>query len=228
MKRNLNLLMYVLFVSVCSAAENEYFPLIENSTYTYHGVFNSKTGVVTSDITWVVKAEKRQETSFYFFLNQKDERNPNADIGSNGIGRGLYSSVDGNIGAIECGLKTAINATPLKDWTIILKNPPEVGQNAERKIPAETLTWKVEGFEDVTVPAGTFKKCVKIKTEEIVPERKRPEFRLPNGEVVPATTEPEKRYSGYAWLAKGVGMVKWQRHTGRVDELTGFKLSERK
>lgn len=233
MKQKINLAGFAFFLMALApfalGVENDYFPLIEGSTYTYHGIFNGKNGVVTSDVTMVVKSGKRDDVEYFYFINPKDERDPNANIGVHGIGRGLYRNQDGNIGVIECLLKSAIALTPLKDWAVILKSAPEFGQNVERKPPGGmTTTWKVEGFEDVTVPAGTFKQCLKIRTEEIVPERKRPEWRMPNGDIQPAKIEPEQRSSGYAWLAKGVGMVKWQRHTGRVDELTAYKIAEPK
>ena len=55
----------------------------------------------------------------------------------------------------------------------------------------------VEALEEVTVPAGTFADCVRVHLGE----------------------------ESYAWLAPGVGLVRWVYLTGRVEELRDYSLS---
>ena len=64
---------------------------------------------------------------------------------------------------------------------------------------------EVEGFEDIEVPAGKFQECLKIR--------------------IKTKWDSGKEYVEYVWLAKGVGLVKWKKATGRLDELLYFKLS---
>lgn len=229
MKQLTILALFVLALSAC-AGENDYFPLLENSTYSYHGVYKKGDKPREFDEQLVLKAEKRQDEEYFFFIAEKDERNPMALIGTRGIGRGLYFKRNGEIAALECLMRGEINALKFDRAIVILKNPPQTGQTAEAKTQDGLIvnTWTVEGFEDIAVPAGTFKQCVKLKLEEKVLERKVPELHLPSGEIKPARTEPEKKLTGYAWLALGVGLVKWQRVTGRVDELSAYKLAEPK
>ena len=221
--------LFIFALTAC-AVEHDYFPLLENSTYSYHGVYTKNDKSREFDEKLVLKAEKRQDAEYFFFIEEKDERNPMALIGTRGIGRGLYFKRNGEIAALECLMRGEISTLKFDNAVVILKNPPQAGQTAEAKSQDGLIvnTWTVEGFEDITVPAGTFKQCAKLKLEEKVLERKFPEERLPSGEIRPARVEPEKKLTGYAWLARGVGLVKWQRVTGRVDELTAFMLGELK
>lgn len=214
----------VLISGMAGAVENDYFPLVAESTYTYKSQFKGKEALNK----WVLKPEKREEQEYFYFVNEKDVREPAAIIGVNGIGRGLYFNKDGNVSVVMCLLKSAINATSFKEAVLMLKNPAEVGYKVEGKTHDNQMvrTWTIVGLEDVTVPAGTFKQCLKLEIDEVWPEHKMPNQRQPTGEVKPGEMVPEKKYKDVAWLAKGLGMVKWIRGTGRVDELSEFKIAE--
>ena len=188
-----------------------FLPLLDWSTYTYNFTFKERKG----SETLVVQPAARAGVVGYYFAQQSEAANPDTLIGIATFGRGLYVKKDGAIGTVECFMKKDVSAIKLDAPTMIIKNPPKTGDEAELSMSTGNMkiTCRIEGNEDVTAPAGTFKDCLKIKTEEI--HTKQP---------------PEKNivYTGCVWLAKGVGVVKWQRETGRVDELVSYKLAEQK
>lgn len=81
--------------------------------------------------------------------------------------------------------------------------PPVVGGKGEYKHEYFGQTFTVEGFEEVKVPAGTFAGCLVLRIDTITNE------------------------VGHAWFAPGVGLVKWARHTGRIDELVSYSIPGR-
>ncbi len=84
----------------------------------------------------------------------------------------------------------------------LVELPIEAGQAAAHVGPGYTMRTLVRGPEPVQVPAGRFE-AIRIDT---VTE-------LPDGRVL----------EGALWLAPGVGLVKWQRETGRVDVLVTYR-----
>lgn len=207
----------IAFAANCAEIDAEaeaksYLPLIPDSSYTYNAVFEGR----KSTDTLIVKSDTRADAELFYFVVEKDVRNPDALISTTSLGLGLYTKDADGIATLRCFFKNglnSLNAASLARRATILKTSPEAGQAAV--IPdadgSFKRTYRIEGVEDVTVPAGTFKACVKMKTEEI-------EVRKPPEENVVLT--------GTVWLAKGVGVVKWIRATGRVEELAAYKLAE--
>lgn len=72
-------------------------------------------------------------------------------------------------------------------------------------ITAKTFS-TVVGAEDVTVPAGTFKNCLKIRQDHVL--------ELPLRVSV----------TGYIWLAKHIGLVKEMDTSGVIFELVEYEL----
>jgi hypothetical protein len=191
------------------AEKQSYLPLIPNMTYTYSGEFKGRTSTTTE----IVKTVKIADTDVFYFVAEKDVRNPNAILGTESFGLGGYVKNADGIATLDSFFRNELNAftkAQIGDAVTILKSTPEKGAVIVVPSPKKMMnhTFKVEGNEDVTVPAGTFKDCLKIKTEEI--HLAKP----PEKEIV---------YTGTVWLAKGVGVVKWIRGTGRVDELVSYK-----
>lgn len=131
----------------------------------------------------------------FYFIDAPDAEKDVVIIGSRSFGRGVY----------------AVDATAIRTWEafwvgeardaqkgegeVLLALPPRIG--AKSKAGGAELV--VEGFEAVKVPAGLFEGCVSIATRS-------------------------EGKDGHVWLAPGVGMVKWVRITGRVDELVRYRI----
>ena len=194
------------------AEKRSFLPLIPNSTYSYNGVFKGQSWSKSV----VIKTLKVADTDVFYFIAEKDVRNPNAILGAESFGLGGYVKRPDGIATLDTFFRNELNAftkVQISAAVTIVKNTPEPGAVAVVASPKKQMnhTYRVEGHEDVTVPAGVFKDCLKIKIEEIH-----------------LATPPEKEivYTGTIWLAKGVGMVKWIRGTGRVDELASYKIPD--
>jgi hypothetical protein len=76
-----------------------------------------------------------------------------------------------------------------------------LGETTEFRSHRKRVRVTVIGHESVAVPVGTFSDCVRI-------------------DVARQTDGSE---TSTVWLAKGVGLIKWRRATGRTDELTEYQ-----
>ena len=66
------------------------------------------------------------------------------------------------------------------------------------------------GCEKVNVPAGKFGRALKINIVDTWPK----DDSFPGG----------SQYKSTAWFVKGLGLVKWIRTTGRIDELVSYEV----
>lgn len=154
----------MLFVISCSKGSDSYYPLKEGITWTYQisaasmfGAAGSQKIVVTNFASRDLKGKKvtpqkmdvNGQTSFSFIAEDES---------------GIFEYASQTSGAVEPEIK----ATP----TYTLKNPIQVGTTWEDKTKTALLMEKVpftlkstieSKDETVTVPAGTFKGCVKVK-----------------------------------------------------------------
>jgi hypothetical protein len=212
------MLVLVLFVSATRARGSDvelekksYLPLIAGSVYSYDATFEKKQ--TRASIT--VKSLKKGKIEAFYFL--EEGQTTNVIIGTGIFAEGICIRQTEGLAVVHCFWEDDVkNVNFEKDAVLILKDAPEKGQSVECHIPPVaqqghecTMRITVDGTEDVTVPAGTFKDCLKIKVEEICSPGKQ-------GDAI--------TYTGWVWLAKGVGVVKWVRTTGRVELLTAFKL----
>ena len=181
--------------------DSSYFPLAEGSTYYFRGFFDGKESV---DGIKVKKTTLNGNCTGYYFQDIDDSGNI---IGSNMFGLGLYlRGIDG-LYTIEAFWKNDIFKVHCSQKQKILPD----SLNGEEKIeylgqqsnPKYLLT--VEGFENIEVPAGKFKDCVKIR--------------------IYTKWDNSKEYVEYVWLARGVGLVKWRKGTGRIEELINYSIS---
>lgn len=119
-------------------------------------------------------------------------------IGANLPGTGVWVKRAAGVSYVPLYLHAQLqkknmgNAFPMFDY------PLRNGAEKRAKRPKNQLLFTVMGQETVRVPAGTYK-TVKVRVLSS----------WTNGSV----------YTGYFWLARGVGIVKWQRRTGRIDVL---------
>jgi len=178
-----------------------YFPLVEGTEYTYRGTFMGKT---YTDRVGVRKLTKGDATGFYF-VKFDDAGKPTLVLTGNMIGHGLLFTSDTGLATVDVLFTADVDSKFGGTRQSMFSFPLTKGGKHVVKAGKGTWTYTVVGTEDVTVPLGAFKDCMKIKINE-------------DWETA--------HYEGYAWLAKGVGVVKWQRSTGRVDELVSIKKSK--
>lgn len=86
---------------------------------------------------------------------------------------------------------------------VLLRFPLRAGDTTEYRVGSRLTRTTVEGEDQVTVPAGTFD-TLRLSV------------------VVIYDSGDESRHT--VWLARGVGLVKWKRATGRLDELVHYAI----
>jgi hypothetical protein len=183
---------------------SDYFPLTPTTQYTYQGQYEDLRLGRTVKQRYVVltKGVKRAGSDVIYFIEKDSETGRLIDlIEPMMIGLGAYALGPDGIYTYDCGWLKDIDSIPPKKPKLFLRNPITVGETV--KITTDTgdsiRLYTVLGFEPVTVPAGHFDGALKIGLK-----------------TVSADGDAEQ---SFAWFAAGVGLVKWIRATGRVEEL---------
>ena len=197
-----------------------YFPLVPWSQYVYVGHFNDKS------YKEVIRLVDMAETKIdgLCFINEDDAQKLIAGkkTWDDGIfsflhiglqvyrrsGIRIYTSCSDSVilpsNKLECLKEQEMLRFPLKVGDQYQFHYPIFGPSCQKIL-------KVISFESVTVPAGRFDRCAKIKVETTF------------------TSRDENRkieVTDYAWLAENIGLVKLDRKTGRIDELLSYNIPE--
>lgn len=184
-----------------TSTSTAFLPLVPGSRYEYKAVFRGRD---LTTVTVLRQLPGLHKDLFYFVDDDKDKDNPL--ISSANIGEGVYSlRADGIYTGVATFLNDAQKVEP-KSMQLLLALPPKVNAKATVMVDPDQ-NWRrefvVTGIETMKVPAGTFNGCVHITFTTL------------------SNDEPE---TAQAWLAPGVGMVRWIRASGRVDELVSYEI----
>lgn len=182
-----------------AAAGDTHIPLVAGSEYHYEGVFKEKT--YTDRV--VVKSKKLGNATWFYFSKEEGGQESPLLIG-NFPWSGAVRKQGQQILGYDASLVKWLDQFKAGKEQVFLKLPLKKGDRTEAAVIGgqRKETFKVLDFEDVTVPAGTFKNCAKIQA------------------IAQKTADPPATF----WLAPGVGLVKWQRFSGRVDVLTKYSI----
>ncbi len=132
---------------------------------------------------------------------------------------GIYSSYmyrykDNNLMTTEAsspfGKVDKLKTTSTAYENMIIPNNPQVGRSYElhdNKNDSQIKTVKIVSIEEVEVQVGKFQDCIKISVKTV-------------------WKDGEKSSSQDIWLKKEVGMIKWNRTTGRIEELVKYNIPE--
>jgi CBS domain-containing protein len=196
-----------------------YFPLIPNAKYVYNQKADWRNGIST-----IIAVYINQINAICFmndFTLEKIEKGeiqwdqwdyPNINIGLGAyqrIGKMIYTF---NIDMINVPLDMYREevAEKLKKQKLLRSNL-RVGDYFEVR-----KTWgsysvdriRVVGFETIEVPAGKFEDCAKLEILRTYVHK--------FNNYIPKTNK------SIVWLAKNIGVVKWKRPTGIIDELISY------
>lgn len=177
----------------------DYFPLIEATEYVYLGAFKDK----TDEKTMVIRSDGQGDSRIYYFISLEQEKSDNALIIAGSFGLGAYCIEDGSLQTLAASWRSTVKDVDRKDKQKLLPAVLAVGAKAQVMSGDKSLKLTVLEPESVKVPAGEFQECAKISVEEVW---------------------PDNNYKGYVWLAKGIGVVKRQYATGRIEELKSYQL----
>lgn len=183
------------------ASPTTLFPLVTGARYTFHAVFRGRSLDWTTVVRHAPVAGK-----IYYFVKEEDERGAEVFIASANIGGGLYASRADGVYVGPVGFLSRAPSVRPASMQLMVALPPKVNAPVVVEIdPRErwSCEYVVDAIETVSVPAGTFPGSARITfttTMNTVTERAR------------------------AWLAPGVGLVRWERATGRIDELVSYEI----
>jgi len=174
-----------------------WFPLVEGSRYWYSGQFQGKT---YQDVFTVVRHRTPFGPLFYF----ADElmKDPTPSLSANMFGLAGYTTTKTEVLTIPATYLNGFQREESAHAQTLLRLPLVIGASTELRDDGTIVQLTVAGRESVTVPAGTFKDCARIEIHSQINSTKE---------------------SSTVWLAEGVGLIKWSRATGRVDELTKYQ-----
>lgn len=179
----------------------QFFPLVTGSVYEYKGAFKGN----EFKNVYVLKTHQVGDLTVTYFHSEGSPL-----IGSHMIGIGAFRVSNDSIETFE-GV-TLKNVDELRATDAQLLLPAALREGSETVVKAYggdmLLKIVVKGREDITVPAGTYKNCLRLEMEQAWPKK-------------------DKVYRGTAWLAAGVGCVKRVNVTGRIDELVSVKIPGR-
>jgi thiol-disulfide isomerase/thioredoxin len=206
------ILLVIIFQSLKLHAierkNDNYFPLVDYSLYTYEGKYKDK----TYKDTIILKTFSNESLRGYYFVKKQDFVKKNygrASIDTNMFGLGFYYKEGDKLYTTKCKNVKELNSLSKFDREVMLIFPLKKGKKNiihDMKILKYSLL-KMEitviDFETVNVLAGKFDNCAKIKIE---------------------TRLPFTKETAYVWLAKNIGLVKWERTTKRIDELVSWKI----
>lgn len=174
----------------------DYFPVLSSQYYIYD--LNNDYGETDTNQcrTTVLKGKD------IFYFAECYSSNELISIGTEMFGKGIYFYRNDSLFTIDADYQQDINEKNLADSALLLPAYMKPGDS----LMLVNDNWKREVLtylrhEDIVVKDRSYQDCIKIKI---------------------LTYYEESIYLEYIWLKKNVGLIKWMRSTGRVDELIGF------
>jgi predicted aspartyl protease len=177
--------------------DSTFFPLTENSNYIYKGSYKG----VEEFNSYVVRKIKLEGDCYASYF---EEINDNISFGSNMIGEGLLFWSNDNLYTIDSFFASEILTKNCGQKQKILQKKINSKDEIEYFNHNHTEQNKLRflGFENIIVPAGEFKKCLKFQIKSV--------------------WNTNEENIQYFWLSKNTGVVKWIRSTGRIEELVYY------
>lgn len=197
----LRIRLLLVLASVLCSCGNSFFPLEEGLAWTYQMSMETDYGRVSS-VKMKIENMKKRELAGRQVTPQK------VNLGGP---TSFNFMVDDSEGIFEFASQGANSAEPaiLSNPLFYLRHPLQVG--TEWKIHRApvflkepfTMSARIESIEEtVTVPAGTFERCIKVVAAGV-------ERGVLFGDNV------EIKFDRSTWFCPGVGLVKHVRHEGR-------------
>lgn len=177
----------------------DYFPVLPSQYY----IYDPNNGYGETDTNQCRTIVLQGKEIFYF----AECYSPNEiiSIGTEMFGSGIYFYRNDSLFTIDADYEQDIYEKDLSDAAILLPayiKPGDsltVANNNWKSWKREVLTYL--RHEDIIVKDRSYQDCIKIKI---------------------LTYYDDSIYLEYIWLKKNVGLIKWMRATGRIDELIGF------
>jgi hypothetical protein len=170
----------------------DYFPLKLNTYY----VYNNNNGYDELDTNVCKKKLLKNKEIFYFAecYNKYDI----VSIGTTMFGKGIYYYQNDTLFTLEADYEKDINEKEIIDSKVFIPAYLKVGDSINLDLDGNNQTLTYLKKEDLQIGTILYKDCIKLKIID---------------------SWPDTLYLEYVWLKKDIGLVKWMRATGRIDEL---------
>jgi hypothetical protein len=170
----------------------DYFPNKPSSHYVYSN--NNGYGELDSN---VCKSGKLNNQDIFYYAECFD-RFGLFSIGTTTFGPGIYFYKNDSLFAVDADYEKDIPEKNIKNATLLLPSYMSTGDSVifDKGLEKQTFTYLLN--EDIEIGDIIHKDCIKFKIID---------------------NWPDTMYIQYFWLQKDIGLVKWMRSTGRIDEL---------
>lgn len=179
---------------------SRYFPLNEGDIYQYHGKYNNKEDTNSFLVNSIFLPNKQK---LHYFQRGTTKRDDDF-FGPNMFGNGLYFVFESKIFTLEAAFINEVDNLDFNNKQKLLPESLLSGSKVtiDSNYNNSKDTIEILGFENINVPFGKFNESLKLKITTS----------WSNGDI----------HESFVWLAKGIGVIKWIRATGRIDELVNY------
>lgn len=199
-----------LFISISNGSFSqltmEYFPLETPYKYIYKGTFTHNTTkklIIDYDTLSIKNYQNKNYNCYYFWENDP----PFYFVGFNIFFWGACMYKDSSL--YICPISEESEIPDLKEENFILLFPSILKKGFINTLiysDNRKIKYTILGKDKITVNNNEYKDCIKILIED--------------------SWDNKTPSSGYVWLKKGIGVVKWQRPTGKIHELLEYSEIE--
>lgn len=171
----------------------DYFPVEPCRYYVYNDIANQYGETDTNQC----RVSKLQGYDIFYFAECYSKFSI-ISIGTKMFGSGIYFYRNDSLFTIDANYEKDIPKKELKNAVLLLPDYMKPGDSVVSATDRETTVITYLSRDDLQIKNTLHKDCIKLKIID---------------------SYRETVYISYVWLKKGVGMIKWMRSSGRIDEL---------
>lgn len=197
------LILITCFISMGLNAQtvhfSEYFPLNDSTEKIYKVTRLQKKGPpldYEDSHTWCFKQQVKGQDIYYF--DDAPQDSTGKIIGSRIFLSGVCYYSHDTLYRSPVFWKYELDSATLHSFKPLYPPAVQLNKIYQTKDGDELRKYRFTGFENLTLNGRTYPRCLKMTILQIW---------------------PNKCYSDTVWFGKGIGVVKWIRSTGRVEEL---------
>jgi len=196
-----------------------YFPSEEGRKYVYNYTNNNKNFGSTESV--LIKVKIKDNPDVYCYVAPDEISSTNPTLASYHFLEGIFCFSGDTVKiSPRFTLLEPDTASIYNQFQPFFKPFVNIKDEITIKFSQEIIyTYRISKYEKVKTPMGKFN-CIKIDYTryDLVPLNMRGnDFILYEGVNYPAFSK-----TASAWLAADIGMIKWERYTGRIDKLKSY------
>jgi hypothetical protein len=195
------LLITSLSLHLCPRAQEisfqDYFPLKTGSVQVYTVSHNGNYFNEYDPEKKICRSELVKGTKV-FYLADAAKKGDTSSIGPEAFVNGVFFFSKGNFMFSPVYWKYELKKVKPEKFRLLFPKQIRFDTVYVSKIDEETRKYKFTGFETTYVEGAKLDSCLKLEVEQIW---------------------PSQTYKDIVWFKKATGVVKWQRSTGRLEEL---------